>query len=92
MDSLISRQEAIDAIERHLVGVLGQTKYDEGIAYGYETAHRHLQDVINKLPSAQSKTSCDGCKHNGMWENEFENGFNSPCTRCTRRMKDNYEQ
>ena len=50
---LISRQAAINAISEHLDGVLGQTKYDEGIAYGYEAAHRHIQEVIAHMPSAQ---------------------------------------
>lgn len=35
--------------------------------------------------------TCDGCKHNGKWENEIEYGYPSPCTKCSRRCKDNYE-
>lgn len=42
--------------------------------------------------SENSLKTCDGCKHNGMWENEFWNGYNCPCTRCIRRMGDNYER
>ena len=53
---LINRQAAIDTIEKHLNGVFDGTHYDEGIAYGYEAAHRHIQDVINALPSAQQWT------------------------------------
>ena len=50
---LINRQAAIDAIEKHLNGVFDGTHYDEGIAYGYEAAHRHIQDLINALQPAQ---------------------------------------
>ena len=34
--------------------------------------------------------TCDGCKHKGQYENEYENGYNSPCTVCKRRARDNY--
>ena len=47
--------------------------------------------MIMDLPSAQTET-CDGCKHKGKWENEVENGYNSPCTICKRRVNDNYER
>ena len=53
MDDVISRQAAIDTIEKHLNGVFDGTHYDEGIAYGYEAAHRHIQDLINALQPAQ---------------------------------------
>lgn len=36
-------------------------------------------------------SSCEGCKHNGLWENEYENGLSCPCLRCSRRTPDNYE-
>ena len=38
------------------------------------------------------RNMCVGCKHYGMWENEVECGYNSPCTNCIRRMNDNYNQ
>lgn len=67
MDNLISRQAAIDAICDHLDSILGQTKYDEGIAFGYEAAHRHICDVIKTLPSVRPKTTlltyCGDCKY-----------------------------
>ena len=53
MNDLISRQEAIDAIEQHKTAVLEGREWDEGIAYGYATAHRHLVEIVRKLPSAQ---------------------------------------
>lgn len=55
IDDLISRQQAIVAIEQHKTAVLEGHKWDEGIEYGYAAAHRHLVDIIEQLPSIQSK-------------------------------------
>lgn len=49
----IDRQAAIDAIEQHKTAVLGEREWDEGIAYGYAAAHRHLVDIVKQLPSVQ---------------------------------------
>ena len=38
------------------------------------------------------KLSCDGCKHNGKYENEVEAGLPSPCTNCQRRCSDNFDK
>ena len=57
----------------------------------FDAAIDALEKQIPK-PSAQSEHTCVGCKHNGMWENEVEYGYPSPCTKCRRRMNDNYEQ
>ena len=35
--------------------------------------------------------NCQGCKHNGKYENEIELGYPSPCTKCSRRCPDNFE-
>lgn len=74
MSDLIDRQEAVVAIEAHLHGVLDGKHYDEGIACGYEAAHRHIQDVINALPSAEV-IRCKDCKHkhleNMVWTCPF---------------------
>jgi len=43
------------------------------------------------LSFVQPKT-CEGCKHLGKWENEVEYGYPSPCTRCKRRVDDNYKE
>lgn len=53
MDDTISRQAAIDAIQTHKNNVLGEREWDEGMAYGYAAAHRHICDVIAELPSAR---------------------------------------
>ena len=55
MDDLISRQAAIDAIQKHKHNVLGEREWDKGIAYGYATAHIHICDVIKNLPSAEQE-------------------------------------
>lgn len=52
----------------------------------------HIGYAIAHLPSAQPELTCNGCKHEGMWENEVEYGCSSPCTKCKRRMNDNYER
>ena len=48
---------------------------------------------LNRTEELETKKtdSCKGCKHVGLWENEYENGISCPCLRCRRRMKDNYE-
>lgn len=34
--------------------------------------------------------TCDGCEHDGGYENEMEYGYPSPCTKCRRIATDNY--
>ena len=52
---------------------------------------REVIDILKSFQSIQSDT-CRGCKHIGKWDNEIEYGCSSPCTRCKRRMNDNYER
>ena len=81
----ISRQVAIDELN----------KLDVSDGVGISSIACQFQEsaisAIHHLPSAQTET-CDGCKHKGKWENEVENGYNSPCTICKRRVNDNYEK
>ena len=35
--------------------------------------------------------SCEGCKHCGQFEEEYEYGYPCPCIRCKRRARDHYE-
>ena len=61
---------------------------------GFNTALVATTIQLKKLPSAQPEQEwnyCEGCKHRGMWENEVEYGYNSPCTNCTVRVPSNYE-
>lgn len=62
---------------------------ERGIVDGMDYA---LADLRENMSSAQPKLTCDGCKHKGKWENEYEYGYNAPCTRCKRRVNDNYER
>lgn len=52
-----------------------------------------IEETLGELPSVTPQpTTCDGCKHNGKFEDEVEYGYPSPCTVCKRRAKDNYER
>lgn len=37
-----------------------------------------------------NSAGCSGCIYIGLWENEVEYGFPSPCTNCRRRAPDQY--
>ena len=97
MSDLIDRQAAIEAldqifdrceeIEAHLPeGDPDRTGYK--MYPDYMTVWKYL----HQLSSAQPESNCLGCKHAGMWEDEVEYGYSSPCTRCKRMANDNYEQ
>ena len=58
--------------------------------YG-ERARDALYRIIRYMPPAQTD-SCEGCKHLGKWENEYEYGYPCPCLRCKRRAEDHYER
>ena len=58
MDDLISRQAAIDEVQRHRENVLGGYEYDEGVAFVYAAAHNHIIEVIKCIPSAQQWIPC----------------------------------
>lgn len=36
--------------------------------------------------------TCDGCEHDGSYENEREYGYPSPCTKCRQIATDNYRR
>lgn len=78
-DDLISRQAAIDAIEQHKTAVLEGREWDEGIAYGYAAAHRHLVDIVKQLPSAE---------RHGRWVygNDFH-WYTANCSLCGYRRR-----
>ena len=48
-------------------------------------------EAIRDAPTIDAM-SCEGCIHEGKWENEYENGYSSPCTKCKRRALDNWER
>ena len=89
MDDLISRQAAIDAVNK-ICDRCGEHKKYDGVMCG--TCYLDgVADIIEDLPSAPPET-CEGCKHLGKWENEVEYGYPSPCTCCKRRVEDYYER
>lgn len=65
--------------------------FDDGTCSKADRDMRELLDDLENLPSAQPD-SCKGCKHMGLWENEVEYGYPSPCIGCKRRASDNYER
>lgn len=79
----INRQQAINKIKPWL-----EVK---GYSWGELNMLRAVINELENMPSAQPET-CEGCKHLGKWENEVEYGYPSPCTRCKRRVNDNYER
>ena len=83
----ISRQAAIEDFTKwqyQLADCFGEDYSGVSIV---ESAIKSLEGY----PSAQPQT-CEGCKHFNKWENEVENGYPSPCTRCKRRVGDHYER
>ena len=92
----IDRQQAIDALEKIADlfpwRVPGKRDTYDSYNEAWNDAIGRAEMEIENLPSVQQIYTCDGCKHYGMWENEVEYGYPSPCTRCKRRANDNYEQ
>lgn len=87
MDDFISRQAAIDKLNERQKKLI----YCFGFENDMVKIMNIAKSIINAMPSAQPD-SCEGCKHMGLWENEVENGYSSPCTICKRRASDNYER
>lgn len=81
MNDLISRQAAIDFIDAGHLCNPNEPRWSDN----------EIVNFLKSRPSAQPET-CEGCKHLGKWENEVEYGYPSPCTRCKRRVEDNYER
>ena len=52
---------------------------------------RQMIEWLRELQERRKADSCEGCKHVGRWENEYEYGVSCPCLRCARRAQDNYE-
>ena len=62
-NDLISRQAAIDAVEKEL-------RVDG--AYGYMDT-KSIVDLLNDLPSAQPEEDCDTCKHGYFGDDKCNN-------------------
>jgi hypothetical protein len=95
----IYRQVAIDGISGFMTmpvklkrgASTSEQAADQIINSIWDTAISCVESYLWNMPSAESK-DCEGCKHLGLWENEVEYGYSSPCTFCKRRIKDNYER
>lgn len=95
---LIGRQATIDAIKQHKTGVLGSREWDEGIAYGYAAAHRHIVEIIKQLPSAERHGRWEKMDGTDLWccsvcgntiysEDETDRErFHKWCGRCGAKM------
>lgn len=96
MSDTISKQDAIDALERifdRCEEIEAHLPEGDPDRVGYKMYPDWLKvwSYLRQLPSAQPET-CEGCKHLGKWENEVEYGYPSPCTSCKRRVEDHYER
>ena len=70
--------------------------YDKGMKKGLQIAKRIIlseqkEPIGNSEQLTERKEPCEGCKHNGNYENELEYGYPSPRTKCKRRCNDNYQ-
>lgn len=83
MVDCISRQAAIDVIDKILPADPMRDEYAQGITCGAALA----MEYVKQLPPAQPLIlTCDGCRFVGTYDTEF------PCSRCIRREKDYYDQ
>ena len=88
MDDLISRQAAIDEVQRHRENVLGGYEYDEGVAFVYAAAHNHIIEVIKCIPSANTDMSGYSDK---LWHLAHERGIREAQQQwipCSERLPD----
>ena len=66
---------------------------NKSITFNYETIN-----LINELyyeimieNGIIIRKTCKTCKNNGLWENEIEYQYGSPCTTCSLRTSNNWE-
>lgn len=57
----------------------------------FEQVRSKLAELRRAQPENEPLT-CDGCEHDGSYENEREYGYPSPCTKCRRIATDNYRR
>ena len=103
MSRYIDADAAIEAIQKHLINVLGTehypVKYDEGISYGYEAAHRHIEEVISNQPTAdvapvvhgkwilaEDGWYCSACKLYPNFDYDPEEKGIQYCPNCGAKM------
>lgn len=57
--------------------------------------HPHIDFVINTVRALakEQSLSCNGCVHQGNWEDTLEYGYPCPCNGCRRKYHpDNYKR
>ena len=87
---LISRQDAIKEMDRYWkASRTDNCGIEHTATVGEHAAVDICKIAIQSVPSV--KKTCDGCKHQGQWEQEYEQGYNCPCLRCSRRAVDSNE-
>ena len=102
---LISRQAAIDAMWKSLYAYedltekqfMGHEELELGDWFKHrifvQRMHEECMKAVESLPSAEPEMkTCEGCKHNGLWEDELYYGVSCPCLFCKRRVNDEYER
>ena len=82
MSDLISRQDAIDAVNAYL-GLSSVSRTIQNMT--------SVQEILENLPSAYKtepsrNNDCNGCKFVGYYDTDF------PCCNCVRKTKDYYEK
>ena len=81
---------SLDEIIKHVEYVAYNNSDKSLICMGIKEYHE-LAELLRELQERRKADSCEGCKHVGRWENEYEYGVSCPCLRCARRAQDNYE-
>ena len=57
---------------------------------GFDTEQEAIAAWNRRAQPENEPLTCEGCEHQGEYENEREYGYPSPCTKCKRVAPDNY--
>ena len=80
-----------DEVANDYEGMIGDYALDSEKLAKCAENQRQIAEWLRELAERRKADSCEGCKHVGRWENEYEYGVSCPCLRCARRAQDNYE-
>lgn len=86
MDDLISRQAAIDTMQIFIDGLDKESPAYKSLSIAFDRCIIELK----RLPSAQSRMTCDGCKYANR-----PTGWSDVCVLCRRNFRnftDRYER
>ena len=73
---------------RHMPRIGGYAAPLAGISWAYP--HRFPSGSELVTLRVEPVEYCTGCIHDGKYEQEVKEDLPSPCTRCRRRVSDNY--